>query len=130
MRIACCWSAAMLVLAASAAPTACAQNYPARPIRLIVPQAAGGSNDIMARYIGNYLTERFGRQVVVDNRPGADGMIGTEIATFLKMPETQKRFTNDGAEVDIRTPAEMRRMIPVDMAKWAKVAREAGMRAE
>ena len=46
-------------------------NYPARPIRVIVPQAPGGSNDIMARYIGGQLTERLGRQVVVDNRPGA-----------------------------------------------------------
>lgn len=55
------------------------QNYPTRPIRLIVPQAAGGSNDIMARTIGNYLTERLDRQVVVDNRPGAEGMLGTDI---------------------------------------------------
>jgi tripartite-type tricarboxylate transporter receptor subunit TctC len=46
------------------------------------------------------------------------------------MPETQKRFTTEGAEVDIRTPAEMRKMIPLDMAKWARVAKEAGMRAE
>ena len=57
-----------------------AQSYPAKPIRLIVPQAPGGSNDIMARYIGYYLTERLGRQVVVDNRPGADAIIGTDIA--------------------------------------------------
>jgi tripartite-type tricarboxylate transporter receptor subunit TctC len=54
-------------------------NYPARPIRLIVPQAPGGSNDIMARYIGIQLGERLGRQVVVDNRPGAEGTIGTEM---------------------------------------------------
>ena len=54
-------------------------NYPARPIRLIVPQAPGGSNDIMARTIGVQLAERLGGQVVVDNRPGAEGMIGTEI---------------------------------------------------
>ena len=56
-----------------------AQDYPARPIRVIVPQAPGGSNDIMARYIGGHLSERLGRQIVVDNRPGAEGMIGTEI---------------------------------------------------
>ena len=56
-----------------------AQNFPARPIRVIVPQAPGGSNDIMARYIGGQLAERVGRPVVVDNRPGAEGMIGTEI---------------------------------------------------
>jgi tripartite-type tricarboxylate transporter receptor subunit TctC len=296
------------------------QNYPTRPVRLLVPQAAGGSNDIMARYIGHYLTERLGRQVVVDNRPGAEGMIGTEIvarsapdgytllmasaaftmnpavrkvpydplaafdwvamlgsgptvltvgpllpvnsvqevlaagkakpgqitmataggfqhfgsalfrnlsgldfvillykggfpamidvmggqahmtvgsivqsiphirsgklkplatggakraatlpdlptiaeagvpgydasnwwalavsagtpaaviaklnaevARYLRLPETQKRFMDEGAEADIKTPAELRRMIPIDMAKWAKVAKETGMRAE
>jgi tripartite-type tricarboxylate transporter receptor subunit TctC len=54
-------------------------GYPARPIRLIVPFPPGGSNDIMGRYFGHYLTERFGRQVVIDNRGGADGIIGTEI---------------------------------------------------
>ena len=52
--------------------------YPTRPIRVIVPQAPGGSNDIMARYIGAQLGERLGKQVVVDNRPGAEGTIGTE----------------------------------------------------
>ena len=54
-------------------------NYPTKPIRVIVPQAPGGSNDIMARYIGGQLSERLGRQVVVDNRAGAEGMIGTEL---------------------------------------------------
>jgi tripartite-type tricarboxylate transporter receptor subunit TctC len=56
-----------------------AEAYPARPIRMIVPFPPGGSNDIMGRYFANYLTERLGRQVVLDNRPGADGIIGTEI---------------------------------------------------
>jgi tripartite-type tricarboxylate transporter receptor subunit TctC len=55
-----------------------ATNYPTKPIRVIVPQAPGGSNDIMARYVGGQLSERLGKQVVVDNRPGAEGMIGTE----------------------------------------------------
>ena len=54
-------------------------NYPTKPIRLIVPQAPGGSNDIFARYIGSQLSERIGNQVVVDNRPGAEGMIGSEL---------------------------------------------------
>jgi tripartite-type tricarboxylate transporter receptor subunit TctC len=55
-----------------------APEYPARPIRLMVPFPPGGSNDIIARYFAHYLTERFARQVVVDNRAGADGIIGTE----------------------------------------------------
>src|SRR5215212_5867858 len=61
-----------------AAPDRDVSSYPSRPIRVIVPQAPGGSNDIMARYIGGMLGERLGKQVVVDNRAGAEGMIATE----------------------------------------------------
>ena len=61
------------------ASDAAGANYPTKPIRVIVPQAPGGSNDIMARFIGGHLGERLGRQVVVDNRPGAEGIIGTEM---------------------------------------------------
>jgi tripartite-type tricarboxylate transporter receptor subunit TctC len=64
-----------------AAPDTTGQGYPARPIRVMVPQAPGGSNDLMARYIGGQLAERLGRQVVVDNRAGAEGMIATDIVT-------------------------------------------------
>jgi tripartite-type tricarboxylate transporter receptor subunit TctC len=56
-----------------------AAGYPARPIRLIIPFPPGGSNDSMGRYFALYLTERLGKQVVVDNRPGADAIIGTDI---------------------------------------------------
>ena len=313
-------TAALLIATATMAAPAAESQFPTRPIRLLVPQAAGGSNDIMARNVANHLTQTFGKQVVVDNRPGAEGIIGTEIVArsapdgytlllasaaftmnpavrklpydslaafdwvaklgsgptvltvgpllpvgtvkeilaigkekpgvvtmasaggfqhfgtalfrslsgvdftillykggfpamidvmggqshmtvgsivqsiphirsgklkpiatggatraatlpdlptiaeagvpgydasnwwavaapagtpsptiaklsaaitaYLNMPETQKRFTTEGAEVDIQTPAEMRKMIPLDMAKWARVAKEAGMRAE
>ena len=54
--------------------------YPAKPVRLIVAFPPGGSTDIIARLVGQKLSERLGQQVIIDNRGGAGGMIGTEIA--------------------------------------------------
>ena len=54
-------------------------GYPARAVRLIVPFAPGGSNDIMARLIGQKFSEAWGQPVVIDNRPGASGIVGTDI---------------------------------------------------
>ena len=59
-------------------------DYPNRPIRIIVAQAAGSGPDIMARVIGQKLTESWGQQVIVDNRPGANGIIGMEAAARSK----------------------------------------------
>lgn len=72
------------------------EGYPSRVIRIIVPTAAGGPSDISARLIGNELTKRWGRQVVVDIRPGAGTIIGSEIVaralpdgyTLLVSPST------------------------------------------
>ncbi len=68
-------AAACLALTAAAA----AQQYPTKPIRLIVPFAPGGSNDIIGRAIGTPLTERLGKQVIVENRAGAGAVVGTEL---------------------------------------------------
>ncbi len=56
-----------------------AQNYPARPLRIIVPQSAGGSTDLVARPLAKKLSEALGQSVVVDNRPGAGSVIGTDL---------------------------------------------------
>jgi tripartite-type tricarboxylate transporter receptor subunit TctC len=57
-----------------------AQTYPTRPVRIIVGFAPGGGNDILARVIGQWLSERFGQQFIIENRPGAATNIATEIA--------------------------------------------------
>lgn len=77
------WAALLVALAAHAAPAqerGSAESYPAKPIRFIVPYAPGGPTDILARLIGQKLTERWGQQVLVDNRAGANGLIGAELA--------------------------------------------------
>ena len=84
MRIAARWlvlALGMAAVGAQAQPRAAAADYPARPVRWLVGFAPGASNDIIARVISARLTEAFGQQVIVDNRPGAAGMIAGEICT-------------------------------------------------
>jgi tripartite-type tricarboxylate transporter receptor subunit TctC len=71
-------SAAAAVVAPFAG--ASAEEYPSRPVQLIVPYAPGGSGDLLARLLGNQLSKLWGQQVVVENKPGAGGLIGTEAA--------------------------------------------------
>ncbi|MDH5246981.1 MAG: tripartite tricarboxylate transporter substrate binding protein [Betaproteobacteria bacterium] len=71
-----------LALHAGHAPAqaADASKYPTRPIRLIIPFPPGGSNDILGRFLAQKMTEKLGQTTIADNRPGADGIIGTGIA--------------------------------------------------
>jgi tripartite-type tricarboxylate transporter receptor subunit TctC len=73
-----CWAATALVAAFAAVSSAQAQDYPSRLVRLVVPQAAGGGTDTFARAIGQKLSERWGQSVVIENRPGAGGVVGTD----------------------------------------------------
>ena len=76
LKILTCVALAGAVLATAASA---ADSYPTRPVRMIVPYAPGGNADIQARYMAERLTEVLGKQVVVDNRGGANGMIGMEL---------------------------------------------------
>jgi tripartite-type tricarboxylate transporter receptor subunit TctC len=73
-------SAAVLALCCAQVVAATAQDYPARPITLIVPYPAGGGVDVMGRLVGAKLSIALGQQVVIENRGGAGGMIGTRDA--------------------------------------------------
>jgi tripartite-type tricarboxylate transporter receptor subunit TctC len=75
MSLAALCAAALLGSSVAAA----AQNYPAKPVRFVVPFAPGGSTDTLARSMGGKLSDLLGHQVVIDNRPGANGDIGTSI---------------------------------------------------
>ena len=72
-------AAAMFALAA---PAGAQQNYPVKPIRIISPYPPGGTTDILARMLGPKLTESWGQQVIVDNRPGGNTIIGYATAKF------------------------------------------------
>ncbi len=73
------YRALLLLIVTNLANLAHAQDWPRRPVRMVVPFAAGGGNDISARIIAQPLTEEFGQQFIIDNRPGAAGNIGMEI---------------------------------------------------
>jgi tripartite-type tricarboxylate transporter receptor subunit TctC len=69
------------LLAAFVVPSAAQSDYPNRPVRLIIPFPPGGSNDVVGRMIGDQLGKQLGKQVIIDNRAGAGGVIGTDIAS-------------------------------------------------
>ena len=73
----CLW----LLAAALLSVNVCAQEYPNRPVRLVVPFAAGGPTDVVARILGQELGEQFKQSFVVENKPGASGMIGQDFAS-------------------------------------------------
>ena len=77
-------STAILCGALLSAASACAQDYPSKPVRVIVPFATGGGSDITARNMSQKLTGEFNQQFIIDNRPGAGGVVGLE--TLIKAP--------------------------------------------
>jgi tripartite-type tricarboxylate transporter receptor subunit TctC len=105
--------AACAALAMAAAPPAAAQAYPAKNVQLVVPYPAGGSIDIMSRAVAQRLAEAWGKNVVVDNRPGASGMIGTEMVTRTEADG----YTLLGHTSSYPATAAVRAKLPFDPAR-------------
>jgi len=70
----------ILLAAIAAVPSAHAQDYPTRTVKIIVPFPAGGSADVIPRIVGDWLSQKWGQPVIIENRPGAAGNIGAELA--------------------------------------------------
>jgi tripartite-type tricarboxylate transporter receptor subunit TctC len=103
-----------LILAVAAGPHATAQEaYPSRPIKIVQPTAAGGPSDVLVRLIAEALQERLGQPVVVENRPGAGGVIGADAA--LKAPADGYTILSVGNFHF--TTAALREKMPYDAVK-------------
>jgi tripartite-type tricarboxylate transporter receptor subunit TctC len=102
-----------VALVAGSTGAALAQNYPARNITVVVPYSAGGSADLMTRTMAQQLSKAWGRNVVVDNRPGASGMIGTELVTKAE-PDGYMLL---GSTSSFPATAAVRAKLPFDPAK-------------
>jgi len=108
------WSIAIvLLLAAALTHHAAAETYPSRPIRLIVPFPPGGAADILARLIGNKVSEQIGQPVITENRPGAGGMLGADAAAKSPPDGYTILHNTNGAAI---APA-LYRTLPFDTAK-------------
>jgi tripartite-type tricarboxylate transporter receptor subunit TctC len=96
-----------LALAATASAGALAQGYPSKPIRVVVPFAAGGPTDVWARIVGAELHKAWGQPLIIDNRPGATGLIGSDLVRKSAPDGYTLLFTSNSAHLMaplLRTP--------------------------
>ena len=114
-----------LLACALCVPAHAQSDYPTRPIRFLVPLVPGGAADILARALGQKLTERLNQPVVIDNRPGAGQTLATEIAATVR-----DMLSREGADPRTSTPEEFAGVIAADIVKWAKVVKAAGIKVE
>jgi tripartite-type tricarboxylate transporter receptor subunit TctC len=116
LAAACSLVAASLLASAvgAAQPTDAAKRWPDRPVRLLVPYVPGGLPDTLARVVGQRLTETLGRPFLVDNRPGAGGVIGTELVARA-LPDGHTHLVADLGQTAI-TPA-MTPKLPYDIER-------------
>src|SRR6185295_12266344 len=102
---------AAVTIAALASMPGAAQDFPTRPVHIIVPYAAGGSGDLLARLLGDKLTNLWGQQVVVENKPGAGAMIGTDAAAKAPADGYTLYLATDGP---LTVAATLNKHVPYD----------------
>ena len=123
-------------LASGLIPIAAAQTgWPARPIKILVPYAAGGNSDVVARIAGQYLQESLGVAVVIENRTGAGGLVATEavaraLDAMARDPAIQKRMIEVGSIAVSTTPQAFAQMIAVEGERWSKLVKQAGIKLQ
>jgi tripartite-type tricarboxylate transporter receptor subunit TctC len=101
-------------LAAFSIPATHAQTYPAKPLRLILPFAPGGGTDVVARLVGQHITEHLGQPVIIDHRPGAGGIVGTHLAV---QAEADGYTLLMGLPANITVSPAMYKKLPYDPLK-------------
>jgi len=116
---------------------AAAQNWPTKPVRFIVPFGPGGSTDLVARSIAEPLSYSLGQQVIVDNRGGANGTMGTAIAArsvpdgynYLVVYDSHASNPSLQKNIPFDTVKEFARYIASEMELWGKVVRDSKISA-
>jgi tripartite-type tricarboxylate transporter receptor subunit TctC len=106
--------ALFVALLLAAAPLAHAQKYPSQPVKIVVPFAAGGATDVIARMIADKLTQRLGQSFVVENRGGASGIVGTQAVQTAKPDGYTLLLTGNGPHA---TNVALFRKLPYDPLK-------------
>jgi tripartite-type tricarboxylate transporter receptor subunit TctC len=104
----------VLLAALALVAPATAEDFPSRPVHFIIPYAAGGSSDLLARLLGDKLSKMWNQQVVVDNKPGAGGLIGTEAAAHADPDGYTIYFATDGP---LTIAATLHKKVPYNWKK-------------